>query len=329
MEMNGRKALEVLSDNKLVGIMALIIGVMAVFAPGFFSTNNIINTISYLSINGILSIGLTLLMIGGFFDLSVGSIMGLSGAISIITVNHFSPTVAILVGSVSGIFMGLANGLIVTKMRINSFIATLGTMIVFQGIAFSLTKTKAIISDSDAFQSFAVAKVGIIPIVIVYFAAVCLIVWFISRFTTLGKNAYAIGGNIEACRSMGIKVDRAVLALFVLSGVCASFGGVLLSAKIMAASGRFGETVIMTVIASVVLGGVHLSGGVGSIFGVVQGILLVGLVSNATVYLGFYDFWQAFFRSILLLLVLIVDVFSVNIMNKRLQKKELKLVMKG
>jgi ribose transport system permease protein len=202
-------------------------------------------------------------------------------------------------------------------------------MIVFQGIAFSVTNTKAIIADSEAFQNVAVAKLLNIPIVIAYFVAVCLIVWFISRFTTLGKNAYAIGGNIEACRSMGIKTDKIVIVLFVLSGVCASFGGVLLSSKILAASGRFGETVIMTVIASVVLGGVHLSGGVGSVMGVVQGILLVGLVENATVYLGFYDFWQAFFRSILLLLVLIVDVVSMNIINRRLQKIELKLVIKG
>jgi ribose transport system permease protein len=327
--MRGNRLTETVSGNKLLGIMALIVAVMAILAPDFFSASNIINTISYLSVNGILSIGITLVMIGGFIDMSVGSIVGLAGAIAIITVNRFGPTAAILVGSLSGILMGLANGLIVTKMKINAFIATLGTMIVFQGMAFAITNTKAIMADSEAFQSFALARVLSIPIIIFYFVAVCLIFWFISRFTTLGKNAYAIGGNIEACRSMGIKTDRTVIVLFVLSGVCASFAGVLLSSKISAASGRFGETVIMTVIASVVLGGVSLSGGVGKVSGVIQGIILVGLLENATVYLGFYDFWQAFFRSILLLLVLVVDVVSMSIMNKRLQKRELKLAMKG
>jgi ribose transport system permease protein len=315
--------------NRLIVILAILILAMVGLAPSFFKLSNIINIVSYLSTNGILSIGITLLMIAGYFDLSVGSIMGLSGAIAAILTKSLGPGPAIALGIASGIVLGLTNGLIVTKFRINSFMATLGTMIIFMGITLSITNTRAVYIDSEKFQSFALFKIGGIPIVVFYFLIVALAAWCLAKFTILGKNAFAIGGNLEACRNLGIRVDRNVLNLYVISGVCASFGGVILSARVSSASGRFGESVLMPVIASVILGGVSLTGGVGSIGGVIQGIFLIGVVENITIYLGFYDVWQLLIRSLLLLLVLSFDVLSIRQMNKRLEKRELRIVQEG
>ncbi|MCL5073079.1 MAG: ABC transporter permease [Actinobacteria bacterium] len=326
--MNNKKILNTISNYKLVILMIFIIIVVAIFSPLFFKLNNLLNTLSYLSVNGIISIGLTLLMISKYFDLSVGSILGLSGAISVITVNSSgSPVLGIMAGLISGIILGLLNGLIVTKMKINSFIATLGTMVIYQGITFAITNSRAISSNSIVFQKFSTLNIFNIPIIIIYFVVVILAIWLISRFTKLGKFAYAIGGNPEACRGMGIKVESYVLILYILSGFCASFAGVVLSSSILAASGTFGNDIVLVIIASVIIGGVRLSGGIGSVWGVVQGIVLIGLIENVTVFLGFYGNWQLFFRSILLLAVVIFDIISYKQAMKISQKRELELLL--
>jgi ribose/xylose/arabinose/galactoside ABC-type transport system permease subunit len=176
------------------------------------------------------------------------------------------------------------------------------------------------------FQNFAVAEVGGIPLLVFYFAALALAIWFVSRFTQLGKNAYAIGGNAEACRRVGIRVDFFVIIFFILSGTFAAFAGVLLSAKIQAASAVFGENVALLVIAGIVLGGVQLRGGVGSVPGVVQGVILIGLIDNITVFLGLIGYYQMFFRAIILIGIIIYDVQSVKQAARRLERSEMSMV---
>ncbi|MEI6158130.1 MAG: ABC transporter permease, partial [Atribacterota bacterium] len=264
-------------EYKLLLVMGGIVILMFFFDFTFFNPINLINIISHVSINGILAMGMTLLMISRSFDMSIGSIMVLSGTITVMLVRVIGIPGAILVGVLSGILMGWLNGILVAKFKINSFIATLGTMVIFQGMAFSLTNMKPISSRNPNFQIFATYELfeGV-PIVILYFLIAIFIVWFISRFTRLGKNAYAIGGNMDACRMMGINVDYYSIVFFIISGVFASFGGVLLSSKIDAASAVFGENVGLQIIAGIVIGGVSLAGGVGKVMGVVQGIILLG-----------------------------------------------------
>ena len=143
------------SKYKLILVIAVLLAFMAVVRRGFFSYENLLNIITNMSINGILSIGMTLLMIAGCFDLSVGSNLVLSGAISIIMLRYASLPVAILVGIASGAAMGLVNGVLVAKFRVNSFIATLGTMVIFQGATFSVTDNKPVATEIDLFQAFA------------------------------------------------------------------------------------------------------------------------------------------------------------------------------
>lgn len=317
------KLRHILSSSRLLIILAAIMFFMAVYEPSFFNTANLVNIISHVSINGILAVGMTLLMISKAFDISIGSIMVLSGVIAVMTANHFSPTVGIIIGISSGLIMGLINGILVAKMKINSFIATLGTMVIFQGIAFAITNMQSVTADSLSFQKFATVEVMGVPIVIIYFVLMTLIIWFFLGFTKLGKNSYAIGGNEDACRMMGINVDSYRIIFFVISGVCASFAGVLLSSRINAASGIFGENIALVVIAGIVLGGVHLTGGVGTVTGVVQGIVLLQLLENVTVYLGLFGYYQLFFRSLILIGIVVFDVVYIKQAAKKLQKQEL------
>ena len=304
-------------DGKLLLVMGVIILLMAYFDPTFYNPLNLINIISHVSINGIMAMGMTLLMISRAFDMSIGSILVLSGVITVMLVKQIGIPLAIIVGILSGIPMGLLNGILVAKFKINSFIATLGTMVIFQGLAFSLTNMKPVSSRNPLFQLFATYEIfKDVPIVVLYFVILIGLVWFIAGFTRLGKNAYAIGGNREACRMMGIRVDFYSIIFFMISGVLASFAGVVLSSKIDAASAVFGENIGLQVIAGIVIGGVSLMGGVGKVFGVVQGIILLGLVENITMYLGLFGYYQLLFRSLVLLGVVIFDITYLNVANR-------------
>jgi ribose transport system permease protein len=306
---------------KLILIIVVLLAFMAVVRREFFSYENLLNIITNMSINGILSIGMTLLMIAGCFDLSVGSNLVLSGAISIIMLRYTSLPLAILIGVASGAVMGLVNGVLVAKFRVNSFIATLGTMVIFQGATFSVTDNKPVATEIDLFQAFSAHEVVFgIPRLVFYFIGAIVLVWAIARFTRLGKFAYAIGGNAEACRRVGINVDLYVIAFFVISGLFGSFGGVALASKIMAASAIFGENIGLLVMAGIVIGGVSLSGGVGSVMGVVQGIVLIAVMDTMTNFLGLVGYYQLLFRSLLLLGVVMYDVLSIRQGERRLER---------
>jgi ribose transport system permease protein len=310
-----------LSQYKLLAITAVLLVFMAFVRGEFFGVENLINIITNMSINGILSIGMTLLMIAGCFDISLGSILVLSGAVSIIALRIASVPVALLLGISSGVLMGILNGVLVAKFKINSFIATLGTMVIFQGATFSVTNNKPVATDSDAFQAFAMHNVAFgIPRLVFYFVIAILIIWVIARFTRLGKFAYAIGGNIEACRRVGIKVDLYLIGFFAISGLFGSFGGVALASKIQAASAIFGDNIGLLVIAAIVIGGVSLSGGVGKVGGVVQGIILIAIMDTMTNFLGLVGYYQLLFRSLLLLGVILYDVLSVRQAEQRLER---------
>lgn len=318
------------SRFKLLLVTGVLLLFMAFVRREFFGVSNLINIVTNMSINGILSIGMTLLMIAGCFDISLGSNLVLSGAISIVMLRVTGVPVALIVGVGSGVLMGLLNGVLVAKFRINSFIATLGTMVIFQGATFSVTDNKPVATESDLFQAFATREVVFgIPRLVFYFLAAIVVVAVIARFTRLGKFAYAIGGNSEACRRVGINVDRYLIGLFVISGLFGALGGVALASKIMAASAIFGENIGLLVIAGIVIGGVSLSGGVGTVGGVVQGIVLIAVIDTMTNFLGLVGYYQLLFRSVLLLGVILFDALSVRQSELRLERRAVESLRRG
>ena len=309
------------------GRLPLIIGALLLFMAfndrSFFIPENLINILSYSSINGLLAVGMTLLMISREFDISVGSNLVLSGVIAVQVANHFGAAAGIAAGVASGAVMGLINGILVAKANINSFISTLGTMVIFQGVAFALTDMKPVACDLPTFQSLAEWELLGLPAPIIYFLSVAIILWLALKFTRVGKSAYAIGGNIQGCRNLGINVDGWRIGYFIICGACASFAGVILASRLGAASATFGENVSMVVIAAIVLGGVPLSGGAGSLPGVIGAILLLGLIDSMTVYLNVFGYYQKLFWALLLIGVVVFDVVYARRENRRLELAEL------
>ncbi len=309
---------------RLILVTALLFAFMAFARRQFLGVENLINILTNMSINGILSIGMTLLMIAGCFDISLGSNLVFSGAITIIMLRTGSIPLAVLCGLAAGLAIGLLNGVLVARFKINSFIATLGTMVIFQGATFSVTNNKPVATSNELFQALATQQVVLgIPRVVFYFIAVIIIIGAVARFTRLGKYAYAIGGNSEACRRVGVKVDLYLIAFFAISGLLGAVGGVALASKIMAASAIFGENVSLLVIAAIVIGGVSLSGGVGTVSGVVQGIVLIAVIDTMTNFLGLVGYYQLLFRSFILLGVVLYDALSVGTAERRLERVSL------
>jgi ribose/xylose/arabinose/galactoside ABC-type transport system permease subunit len=309
------------------GRLPLIIGVlllfMAFYDRSFFIPENLINIVSYSSINGLLAVGMTLLMISREFDISVGSNLVLSGVVAVQVASRFGAAAGFGAGIAAGAVMGLINGLLVAKANINSFISTLGTMVIYQGVAFALTDMKPVACDLPAFQGLAERQFLGLPAPIIYFLSVAAALWLTLKFTRVGKNAYAIGGNIQGCRNLGINVDGWRIFYFLICGVCASFAGVLLASRLGAASATFGENVALVVIAAIVLGGVPLSGGAGSLPGVIGAILLLGLIDSMTFYLNVFGYYQKLFWALLLIGVVVFDVVYARRENRRLELSEL------
>jgi ribose transport system permease protein len=318
----------ILFRGRLSLIIGLLLLVMAVYDRSFFLPENLLNILSFSSSNGILAAGMVLLMIGREFDISVGSTLVLSGVIAVETANCCGAGAGLALGVASGALMGLINGLLVAKAKINSFIATLGTMVIYQGIAFALTDMKPVACDLESFQALGGAEFGRLPAPILYFAVISLVLWAVLRFTRLGKYAYAIGSNSAACRLLGINVDAFQIAYFVICGLCASFAGVMLASKLGAASATFGENVALVVIAAIVLGGVPLSGGAGGMPGVVAAVLLLGLIESMTIYLNIFGYYQKLFFALLLIGVVVWDILHARREDRKLALVEL-LQLKG
>ena len=296
-----------LSNSRLLLVLVTILLFMAVYSPSFVGPGNLINLLSYISINGMLAVGMTLLMISREFDISIGSVVVLAGVISIHLIDYVGAPWAIVLGTGIGMGTGAFNGLLVVRLGINSFIA--------------LTDMRSIATESATFHRFSSETWWGLPLPVLYFFALSVIIWFISRFTLLGKHAYAIGGSPEACHLMGIPVGRQKLIFFVITGTIAAFSGVVLASRLNSASAVFGENIALVVIAAIVIGGVHLSGGTGTVGGVVQGVLLLGLLENVTVFLEVSDYYQRFFRALVLIGVVVFDVLYVRYNNFTIQRQ--------
>jgi len=309
------------------GRLPLVIGLLLVFMglydPSFFIPENLLNIVSYSSINGLLAVGMTMLMISREFDISIGSNLVLSGVISVLAANQFGAAAGMALGIASGAAMGFINGWLVAKANVNSFIATLGSMAIFQGVAFALTDMKPVACDLTGFQALGGVEWLGLPSPIFCFVVAGFVIWFLLRFTKVGKYAYAIGGNLRGCRNLGIEADRWRIVYFVVCGVCASFAGVILASKLGAASATFGENVSLVVISAIVLGGVPLSGGAGNVPGVVGAILLLGLIDSMTIYLNVFGYYQKLFWALLLIGVVVLDIVYARRRNRNIEIAEL------
>lgn len=309
--MKTNKVLDFFNEQKIFVVIILIAIILTIKTTYFISFTNIINILMFISIEGIIVIGMTYLIILKELDLSIGSTMALSGVLAIY-LQKYGIFVGIISGLLLGVAVGLLNGFLVTKLKLTSIAVTLGTMVMLNGFVFAFTNSATIKGTNKSFPLIANTTVFKIPIPIVVFLVLVIIFEIILKRTYFGRNIYAVGGNIIASKFFGIKVEMVRIAAFVLTGFLAGLAGVLLASKINIASGRIGLNTAILVITAVLLGGVSLSGGEGSVFKAFQGMLLIGILNNAMVILQINDFIQDIIRGSILIIILIIAGVSIN-----------------
>ncbi|MBV9673728.1 MAG: ABC transporter permease [Verrucomicrobia bacterium] len=278
-----RRIFEALQSLGLLAVIVLVGLLLSIATPVFFTRINIENLFYSSTIVAVLAIGEAFVILVGAIDLSVGAVLALSSVLCVgFTLNQNFPVwFSILVALGLGALTGLINGLAVTRLKIPALIATLAMMSIARGVAFIYSGGRNIAPVPSIFVDVQAMRLLGIPVVILFTLLVGLFSHFVLSSTRFGRSIYATGGNPLAARLSGIRTDQIILGAYVISGITAATGGLMITARLEAGAATAGFGAELTVISAVVIGGVSLSGGEGKIGGVLLGVLLLGLVQNA------------------------------------------------
>lgn len=286
--------------------------ILGVLNPNFLTVNNLRDVAVSASVNAIIGIGLTFVIITAGIDLSVGAIASFVGIVSAnLMVNSGLPAVpGLLLGLLLGIVCGLLNGFLVTKLRLPPFIATLGTMSVFQGAAYVATNGRPVYDIPQDFVLILNSYVSGVPVVVVVVAVVAVGAWLLLRKTVFGQNVIAVGGSEETAWLSGVRVHRVKLAVYAIAGGLSALGGLVIVARINAAQPDAGASYQLTAIAAAVIGGANLMGGEGRIAGTLVGALILGALTNGLVLLNVPSFYEQIVTGLVVLIAVILDQTS-------------------
>lgn len=290
----------------LAGLVVLCV-VLTILTPNFLTVDNLLNVARQISITGIVAVGMTIVIVTSGIDLSVGSVLALSACAAGLLMTRGVPIpLALLAGCAVGAACGLINGLLVTKLNITPFIATLGMMSVARGAALVLTDGIPVDALPDGVPALA-GNLGPVPIPVLVMLGVAAVGAAILGFTRLGRYAYALGSNEEAVRLSGIAVDRYKIAIYVISGLLAAIAGMVMMARLSSAQPTGGQMMELDAIAAVVIGGASLMGGRGTIFGTIVGVAIIGVLRNGLVLLDVSAFWQQLVIGVVIVLAVALD----------------------
>ncbi|MGM0896735.1 MAG: ABC transporter permease subunit [Bacillota bacterium] len=292
-----------------IGLILIIIIITAI-NPSFLSMSNILNVLRQVSINALIAFGMTFVILTGGIDLSVGSILALTGAVTAgMMASGIDPILAMLLGLFLGAVLGAINGVIIAKGKVAPFIATLATMTIYRGLTLVYTEGRPIsgLGDSMAFQMLGKGYFLGIPIPVVTMLISFGILYFILKKTTFGRRVYAVGGNEEASVLSGINADRIKIYVYSLVGVLAALASLILTSRLNSAQPTAGQMFELDAIAAVVLGGTSLTGGRGWIVGTLIGALIIGVLNNGLNLIGVSSFFQQVVKGAVILLAVLLD----------------------
>ncbi|MEO8437559.1 MAG: ABC transporter permease [Chloroflexota bacterium] len=304
--------------GRLIGRAGILIPFVVAFialslvSPSFLRFQNLTNILDQQSGIIIVACAGALVLIAGGIDLSIGATYGLAGAVSLIAASGGAPTpVAILAALGVGLLVGIVNGVIVTRFRINALIGTLAMSFVVSGIAAIVTKGNLVVAfDHPDFQQFATTKILGITSAAWMMIVLAIVAFILLSRTTFGRYVYATGGNAQAARLGGVRVNGVRIATFALSGTAAALAGILDSSRVLSAQATGGQFLTFTVLTGIIVGGTSILGGEGSIQRTVLGCLFVALIANGFNLLGLDPFYQQVTLGVILLLAVGVDAWS-------------------
>jgi len=319
--MNWLKSVTKQREFMIAMIVVLIAISMSFASPYFLYPENLMALLLGLSIEAIIAVAMTHLMVSGGFDMSVGSIVAFTGsATAMLLVSGVPVVIAVLIGLSIGALIGLFNGFIIAKLGINPFVTTLASLSLFRGLTLILTQGKNISGLPEdfnfigQFMTFGIQSPILIAFVLIVVGDLVL------RRSRFFRQSYYIGGNEKAARLSGIPVDRMKILAYVLTGLFAALAGIVMISRLGAASTTAGTGLELRVITAVIIGGASLQGGQGTVLGAFLGSLLMGLITNALTLLGVDVYWQTFVIGATLLLAVLIDRFG----KLRTEKMELK-----
>ena len=285
--------------------------VVSLISDNFLSSTNVFNNLRSASYYGIMCIGMTLVFISGGLDLSVGSVVGLSGLITALVLQRGIPvTISIIAGLLVGVIIGTINGFCIIKLRIPAMIVTLGMLFVARGLIHIITEGKPVYPLPDAFNKISIVNIFGLNISIVFLIILTAIIEFVLRKTTYGRSIFAIGGNSETARLSGILVDRISMSVYIISGLCASIAGIFITSRITSAQVTTGTSYEMDVIAATIIGGTSLFGGVGTAVGAFFGALFMTFLKAGIVSARLSAYWQNLVIGIILIVTVGVDQYQ-------------------
>ena len=295
--------------------LLILIGMFITFSavsPQFRSVINILNIFEQNAVIGIIACGMAFMIIIGGFDLSVGSVAALTGIVVGIILRD-SPNaflVAILSGLAIGVGVGLANGLLISKIGINPFVTTLGMMVIARGLVFVITLGKPIYGFPMHYNVIGMGKLGPIPIPMLIWGVIVLVAHVFLKYTKFGQYVYAVGGSETVARLSGINIERMKILTCVFTGLLASLGGIVLVFRVMAALPQAATGYELTAIAAAVVGGCALGGGAGGVVGTIVGTLVLGVIINGLHILGVSAYWESAVTGMIILTAVGIDMVS-------------------
>jgi ribose/xylose/arabinose/galactoside ABC-type transport system permease subunit len=298
-------------------IFLLLCLVLSFLSPVFLSIPNLINVVRQISINGILAIGMTLVILTGGIDLSVGSQVALTGAIVAGLQAHGQGAfLAVIVGLLLGAFLGCINGLIITKGGLPPFIVTLGMLTAARGLTLIYTGGRPIYDLSKAFNFIGAGYLGSIPIPVIILTLVLLVSHFVLKYTIFGREVYAVGGNPEASVYSGINKEKRLVQVYTIMGFLSGLTGIVLTSRLGSADPTAGVGFELDAITAVVIGGTSMFGGEGAVTGTLIGALIIGVINNGLNLLNVSSYYQQVVKGVIVVGAVLMD----NYARKKQQK---------
>lgn len=304
----------ILKKNVPFLILIFLVLLFSFIAPNFMTFGNLRTLIRQISFAGISAIGLMFVMISGGIDLSIGSQIVFSNVLLAIMMVDWKlpPAVAIPLILLFGTSLGAINGILCIKLKIHPLIITLGTSAIFKGMGYIINQSRNIMGFPDSFRWFGQGYVWGIPVPVIVLVVVALIGSFILTKTYFGRQIFALGGNEEAARLAGVNIDRMKVLLFMICGFISSITTVLLLSRVFAGQTITGQGLEFDCLTAALLGGVSFKGGEGNVFGLMVGMLIIGVLNNAMQLATFPDFSQTVVKGAVLLIAVAFDVYQKN-----------------
>jgi ribose/xylose/arabinose/galactoside ABC-type transport system permease subunit len=293
-----------------VYVALLVIGIgLSFVSPYFLTVSNLMNVLLQAATVSIVAAGLTVVLIAGEIDLSIGSLIGMTGSVAAVLIikSGYPVALGILAGLLAGVLAGFLNGLATVVFRIPSFIVTLAMLGIAQGAGLLLTNGRPVSGFPPLYSVIGQAQVASVPVPVIIAILVYVIIHLALTNTKFGVEVYATGGGRRAAEMAGIRVNRIIIAVFAISGTCGAIAGIVLSSRLDAGNGNFGANNLLDAVAGAVVGGTSLMGGAGSVVGTLGGILIISFIRNGLILVNVQAFWQEVAVGLIIVLAVVIN----------------------